>query len=98
MSKPLTIRYLKTAEKDLDDIFSYIMRDNPSAAVSQLDKFDKSISQLSSNPFLGVVPKDQRLKELGYRILIVDRYLVFYVVKPKTVQIRHRTRQYNFLL
>jgi plasmid stabilization system protein ParE len=47
------------------------------------------------------VPKDDRLKKLGYRMLIVGKYLVFYVVKANTVQIRriiHGARQYSFLL
>ncbi len=47
MKKPYTIRYLKTAEKDLLDIFDYIQKDSPSAALSQLEKFDKSISRLA---------------------------------------------------
>ena len=101
MSEPYKIRYLSIAEKDLVHIFEYIKKDNPSAAISQLEKFDKSISHLASNPSLGVVPKDERLKKLGYRMLIVDRYLVFYVVKTKTVQIRriiHGARRYSFLL
>ena len=100
MSKPYQIRYLRTAETDLIDIFEYIQKDNPSAAVKQLERFDKSISQLSKNPYLGVMPKDDRLKKLGYRILIIDKYLVFYVVKTNTVQIRrviHGARQYSFL-
>ena len=100
MSKPYEIRYLSTAEKDLIDIFEYIKQDNPAAAISQLEKFDKSISQLVLNPFLGVIPKDERLKKLGYRMLIVDKYLVFYVVKTKIVQVRriiHGARRYSFL-
>ena len=101
MSRPFKIRYLSTAENDLDDIFDYIMRDNPSAAVFLLEKFDHSISQLAINPEIGVVPKDDRLKKLGYRMLIIGKYLVFYVVKANTVQIRriiHGARQYSFLL
>ena len=101
MSRPFKIRYLSTAENDLDDIFDYIMRDNPSAAVSLLEKFDHSISQLAINPEIGVVPKDDRLKMLGYRMLIVGKYLVFYIVKANTVQIRritHGAWQYSFLL
>ena len=50
---------------------------------------------------IGVIPKDARLKKLGYRILIIGKYLVFYVVKTNTVQIRriiHGARQYRFLL
>jgi plasmid stabilization system protein ParE len=101
MSGRFDIRYLQTAEKDIDDIFTYIMRDKPFAAKNLLKMFDKSISQLSFNPEMGVIPKDERLKNLGYRMLIIDGYLVFYVIKAKIVQIRriiHGARQYNFLL
>ena len=100
MSGPFEIRYLSTAENDLYDIFDYIMMDNPSAAVSMLEKFNQSISQLAFNPELGVSPKDDRLKKLGYRILIIGKYLIFYVVKTNTIQIRriiHGARQYSFL-
>ena len=34
MSKPHRIRYLSTAQKDLIDIFEYINKDNPTAAIS----------------------------------------------------------------
>ncbi|MGD8765451.1 MAG: type II toxin-antitoxin system RelE/ParE family toxin [Desulfobacteraceae bacterium] len=101
MISPLKIRYLSTAQNDLDDIFAYILKDKPSAAASLLENFDSAISQLAFNPELGVVPKDERLKKLGYRILIVEKYLIFYVVSGKTVQIRrviHGARQYSFLL
>jgi addiction module RelE/StbE family toxin len=101
LSEGFKIQYLSTAENDLDDIFDYIMKDNPSAAVSLLEKFDRSISQSAVNLEIGAVPKDDRLKKLGYRMLIVGKYLVFYVVKANTVQIRriiHGARQYSFLL
>ena len=101
MSKPYQIRYLGTAEADLLDIFEYIHNDKPSAAAKLLARFDESISRLSQNPYLGIIPKDDRLKQLGYRILIIDKYLVFYVVKIKTVQIRrviHGARQYQIIL
>lgn len=101
MSPPLTIRYLSTAQRDLLEIFEYIRKDRPEAASGLLEKFDKSIAALAANPYLGVIPKDERLKRLGYRILVVDKYLVLYVLKPKTVQIRriiHGARRYSFLL
>jgi plasmid stabilization system protein ParE len=101
MSRQFGIRYLSTAQKDLDEIFDYILRDKPSAALSMLENFDHSISQLSLNPELGVIPKDDRLKNLAYRMLIVEKYLVFYVVKPRSIQIRriiHGARKYSFLL
>lgn len=100
MSSQYEIRYLRTAECDLYGIFDYISQDNPSAAADLLEKIDHSISLLASNPYLGVIPKDIRLKNKGYRMLIVEKYLVFYIVKDKTVQIRriiHGARRYNFL-
>ncbi len=102
MSGPFTVRYLRTAEKDLEDIFDYILRDSPSAAAAMLEKFDIAISRLADAPEIGASPKDERLKRLGYRMLIVDEYLVFYVIKARTetVQIRriiHGARQYGFL-
>jgi len=101
MTGPIEIRYLATAEKDLYDIFEYIMKDKPEAAASLLEEIDRSILNLSSNPELGVVLKDDRLKKLGYRVLIIRKYLVFYVVKDKFIQIRrviHGARRYGFLL
>jgi addiction module RelE/StbE family toxin len=101
VSPVFTIRYLSTAQRDLVEILEYIKKDRPGAASGLMDKFDKSIAHLATNPELGIIPKDERLKRLGYRVLVVDKYLVFYVLKPKTVQIRrviHGARRYSFLL
>ena len=101
MNPKYEIRYLKTAECDLYGIFDYISQDNPSAAAALLERIDHSISRLAFNPYLGRVPKDDRLKDKGYRMLVVEKYLVFYVVKSKTIQVRriiHGARDYNFLL
>jgi len=88
MSPSFEIRYLATAVRDLEDIFAYIEKDRPRAAVSLLENFDHTISKLSDHPGMGVVPKDDRLKRLGYRMLIIENYLVFYVVKVGAIQIR----------
>lgn len=101
MSKRYRIRYLSTAERDLLEIFEYILKDNPGAAVNQLERFDRTIGHLASNPLLGSVPNDERLRRLGYRVLVVDKYMVFYVIKGMVVQIRrilHGARKYGFLL
>ena len=101
MSPLVAIRYLSTAQRDLVEIFEYIRKDRPGAPSGLLEKFDNSIAALASNPYLGTIPKHERLKRLGYRVLVVDKYLIFYVLKPKTVQIRrviHGARRYSFLL
>ena len=74
MSPVFTIRYLSTAQRDLFEILEYIKKDRPGAASGLMDKFDKSIAHLATNPELGIIPKDERLKRLGYRVLVVDKY------------------------
>lgn len=75
--------------------------DSPRRAEQLLGKLNRQISRLAQFPSLGHAPKDQRLKNRGYRVLVVEDYLVFYVRKEKTVQIRrviHGARRYAFLL
>lgn len=101
MKNKYDIEYLPSAQKDIFDIVEYIKLDNPSAALNFVDKLDESISQLADFPLIGIVPKDSRLQLLHYRMLIIDNYLVFYVLKDNTVEIRrviHSKRKYDFLL
>lgn len=96
-----TIRYLWTAVRDLSEIVEYIGKDSTSAAVSVVDKFDKNISNLGMHPLLGFIPKDPRLERLGYRVLVVDKYLIFYKINENSIliyRILHGARRYSPLL
>lgn len=100
MANHYKIQYLPLAVTDLDEIIEYIKIDNPIVVPKILKKIDMAISQLINYPFLGVVPKDSSLVIQGYRILIIEQYLIFYIVKGKIVEI-HRIisgmRNYHFL-
>ncbi|TFG20950.1 MAG: type II toxin-antitoxin system RelE/ParE family toxin [Promethearchaeota archaeon] len=101
MNKEFIIEYLPIAQQDLEEIFIYIKKDNIDAAANLIDEIDQKISQLTQFPYLGTIPKDDRLEKLGYRLLIIKQYLVFYVVKESVIEIRrilHGRRQYDFLL
>lgn len=101
MSKKYNIQYLPVAEQDLINIFNYIKQDNPTAAYKLIHEIDEVISKLEDFPNMGVTPKDLRLKSLNYKMLVIDNYLVFYVVKDPIVEIRriiHGKRKYSFLL
>ena len=98
-----TINYLPSAKKDLDNIISYIPADDPNAALKLLNNINKSISQLKSFPFKGKIPEDDHLKSKDYRMLIVNNYLIFYMVfeNNNEIEIRriiHGKRKYKFLL
>lgn len=101
MSRPRVVRYLPAAEQDLLDILDYIARDNPAAARAFVDRVDQTVGRLARFPRSGRQPADPRLRRLGYRMLVVGDYLVFYVVTGRTVQVRrvlHGARRYGFLL
>ena len=101
MNKKCEVRYLPASQQDLIDILNYIKQDNPSAALKLVEEIDEVISRLENFPNLGVVPKDLRLKSLNYRMLVIDNYLVFYVVKDHVIEIRriiHGKRKYSFFL
>ncbi|MFC5472323.1 type II toxin-antitoxin system RelE/ParE family toxin [Cohnella suwonensis] len=101
MEKKLPIKYLPSAEQDITEIIEYVSLDNPPAALNLLNQFDESISILSYFPLSGPIPKDSRLQLLNYRMLVIQSYLVFYVVQNDFVEIRrvlHAKRKYDFLL
>ncbi len=101
MKKKYPIFYLPTAERDLNDIFEYLFRDSPKSAAAFLEKSDRLIARLGSFPLSGSLPKDPVVRRKGYRILIVESYLVFYRFEEKTVsidRILHGKRKYDFLL
>ena len=95
------IRLPLIAEEDLTEIISFIAADNPIAANSLADKIEKNIELLSENPMLGRIPRDEDIKNLGYRYIIVQNYIVFYTIEEKTIfvhRILHGARNYNTIL
>lgn len=96
------ISITEAAEQDLAEIVDYIANDNPAAALKLPENIEQSILQLEDFPLSGATPKNRRLSRQGYRILIVDSYLVFYVLLDnEVVEIRRiisGKRDYKFLL
>ena len=94
------IRLLSIAEEDLLEIVTYIAIERPSAANAIADKIEKTLLRLTKQPFLGRVPNDENLSEMGYRHLVVDNYLIFYTDEEKTIwvhRILHGARDYTHL-
>ncbi len=89
MAGKCAVRYLPVALDDLISIFDWIADDSPANADKFLKKLDQQILNLKNHPSLGRIPRDERLKIAGYRVLIIESYLVFYIVRDKTVEI-HR--------
>lgn len=77
------------ADEQLREIIFYIADDSGSVdiALNYLDKIENAMKRLEDCPFSGSVPKYSILRKQGYRVLIVERHLIFYKVNEveKTV-------------
>src|SRR6266853_2958010 len=94
MPGEFVLRYLPVAQKDLTSIFDYIAQDSPSRALRFVDKLDHTVARLERHPFLGRIPRHQRLRDYGYRVLIIESYLVFYIVRDRKIEV-HRIVHYS---
>lgn len=101
MKSNYTLRYLPIAQTDLIEIYDYIAQDSYDRALSFVDKLDKRISLLEQHPYLGAEPRHQKLHEYGYRVLIVESNIVFYIIRGKTIEIHrviHSSRNLDHLI
>ena len=72
-----------------------------SAADAIANKIEKNLELLSVNPNLGRIPREEEIRNLGYRYLIVQNYLIFYTIEERTIfihRILHGARNYKTLL
>lgn len=103
MSEKYEIIYSPSSMQDIRNILDYVSMDNPSAAKGLIDKFNKNIESLSSFPLLGSLPKDKHLQAKKYRLLIVDNYIIFYILanNSKTIKIARvlsNKQNYKYML
>ncbi|WP_089609853.1 type II toxin-antitoxin system RelE/ParE family toxin [Dehalobacterium formicoaceticum] len=79
------IRIYSHAKTDLNDIVSYLNTMSPQAAIRYYDLIVEKIGSLSEMPGRCPFVRDIVLKAKGYRYLIVENYIVFFVIKSDTV-------------
>jgi len=95
------LRYLPVAQDDLVSIFDYIAQDSLNRALIFVEKLDKRIRLLEQQPYLGRIPRHPKLREYGYRVLIVESYLVFYIIRGQTIEVHrvlHGSRNLDHLI
>ena len=100
-SSKYLVRLLSIAEQDLEDLLSYVAAENTRAATELLDQIEARLEALQFYPFAGRVPHNPKLTALGYRVLVIDNYLVFYKVNSKVLlvyRILHGARDILHLL
>jgi toxin ParE1/3/4 len=80
-----SIKFAPKAEEDLEEIYSYISEKLlvTASADNLLEKIEKSIMKLQYFPSSGSLLLDEPLRKKGYRKLIIENYIAFYIVdKP----------------
>ncbi|AGL03661.1 type II toxin-antitoxin system RelE/ParE family toxin [Desulfoscipio gibsoniae] len=84
-----SLKLTPKASKDLDKIYRYITEElyAEQAAVNLLEKIETSVMRLKDFPFSGNYFADEYLKKKGYRKLIIDNYIDFYVVDEEEKQV-----------
>jgi toxin ParE1/3/4 len=105
----VSIKYLlvitEPAEIDLREIADYIANDllEPATARKMIAKIAEAIFQLEQMPFRNSLVGDERLAGQGIRKLLVDSYIVFYVVSEREetvtiIRILYGKRHWSSLL
>lgn len=95
------VKIYKTAKQDLREIVDYLNTLSPQGAIKYYDLIVEKIGSLAEMPERCPLLRDTQLRLRGYRMLIVEKYMVFFVVKGDTVQIRrilYGRRQYDWML
>lgn len=70
------------ADEQLRDIILYIADDSGSVdiALNYLNKVEKAVNSLEDFPMSGSIPKYSILRKQGFRVLVVERHLIFYKI------------------
>lgn len=84
-----TVYRTDKANDQLHDIIHYIADNTGSVdtAIAYLEKIESSIMSLGEFPYQGSVPRYRTLKRQGYRVLIVEKQMVFYKVEEENKRV-----------
>jgi len=95
------VKIFPTAQNDLRIIVDYLNTLSPDASVRYYDLIIEKVGTLQTMPERCALARDAQLRLRGYRLLIVENYIVFFVIDDSTVEIRrilYAKRQYEEIL
>ena len=90
-----------TAQNDLREIVDYLNTPSCDIAIRYYDLFIEKVASLTTMPERCPLARDTQLRLRGYRMLLIENYIVFYVINGTTIEIRrilYARRQYEGLL
>ena len=94
------VEFLQSAIDDLEEIVLYIAKDSSKSAMELHDKIIESATRLEELPKLGRLIPDKKLRQSGFRFIVIDKYLLFYKIYNEEINILRvlrGDRDYPFL-
>ena len=96
-----SVRLLRSAQEDLADLVNQAMADSPSTATKFLALIIEELTAVADQPGVSASPSESGLAQAGYRYIVVQDNMIFFVVEAETVLV-HRivsgASQYKGLL
>ena len=84
-----------TADAGIRKIILYIAQNfGNTAALEKLDEIEKRILELGDGPYIGTEPRYLILKRQGYKVLILEKDLVFYKIHEESRRSTPRLFEY----
>lgn len=78
----------ETADEQIREIILYIAEKfGNEVALDKLSQLEKGINNLRDNPRMGIDPHYRLLKRQGFKVLIVEKNLVFYKINNEQKEI-----------
>jgi addiction module RelE/StbE family toxin len=76
------LRFSKLFKRDVDSCYNYIKNrlEAPMAADNLIKEITESLYKIKENPNIRPLVQDKYLASLGYRLLNVKNYCIFYIV------------------
>ncbi|MBE9004787.1 type II toxin-antitoxin system RelE/ParE family toxin [Fortiea sp. LEGE XX443] len=90
----MQIKWLRRALRNLEQAYSYIIKENPEAAREVILRIQTATSQLENYPFMGRPGRIEGTREL---VISNTSYLVIYRIKEDSVEILrvlHSSKRY----
>jgi len=84
------LRFSKLYHSDLDESYNYISKnlENPMAADRLIIETKKKLLEVRNNPTHRPLVNDEYLANLGYRLKIVKKFLIFYIISEDNKHIK----------
>lgn len=89
MENKFILKIFPSAQADMEQIFEFISIDlsNPSAALGQINDFEKAFDNICTFPHSCPLINNEYVKDKSLRKLIVNNYIAFYRIKEHEIQV-----------